>query len=73
MIIDWNSAPEGATHYAPASRGLDQRWFNMDAPGLGSVWYEEKWQEIYFSSGRIDLVSRNGCVESQRNQAEDLE
>lgn len=62
MNIDWSKAPEGATHYAPAGKGLNERWFDMTTGELGSVWYEDQWHVINFSASRKDLIARP-CAE----------
>lgn len=38
MSIDWNTAPEGATHYQPESRGFHAAWFRLQGGKAREMW-----------------------------------
>jgi len=54
MIIDWDKAPEGATHYA-TDPDLHNRWLKENPP---SHWVAGHWIEYQSASkGRRDIVA----------------
>lgn len=38
MSIDWSTAPEGATHYQPESRGFHAAWFRLQGGEAREMW-----------------------------------